>query len=104
MAYPRKVLYLAVFLGLTVLSGNLAYSQTPDQPKLTIGSISLGSTGDGSYNANVNLALQRTGNPQVSFNLSFQHVRTLDEVYAKLRPAVDHLADELKNAHDDFPH
>ncbi|HXW25920.1 MAG TPA: hypothetical protein VEK73_14345 [Xanthobacteraceae bacterium] len=97
-------LYLAASLGFAGISASSALSKTPDQAKLTIGSIGLNPTGDGYYNANVNLTLQRANNPQVNFNIFFQHVKSLDELYVKLRPAVDDLADELKHAEIIIPH
>ncbi len=93
-----------LFLAAALSVGSPALSQALDQAKLTVSNIGLGSTGEGYYNANVNLTLQRAGNPQINFNISFQHVKSLDEIYAKLRPAVDDLADELKHAEIVIPH
>ncbi len=101
----RTAVYALLVLGLAASS---AYCQTATEPKLMVAAINLNSpTPDGFYNAGVNVILQRGGNnPQVGFNLSFQHIRTLDELYAKLKPAVDQLADELKIASEHFqpPH
>ena len=96
---------LLASLCLGAILTSVAFGQTAKtQPKLTVSNINFSSTGDGFYSANVNLTLQRTNNPQVNFNLSFQHVKSLDEVYAELRPAVDGLADELKHAEIVIPH
>jgi hypothetical protein len=95
-------LFLVVSTGLIVP----ANSQTPGKAKLTISSVNLSSSGDGFYNGNAFLLLVRPESPQqqVNFSLNFQHVKTLEEVYAKVRPEVDRLADELKNADIEFPH
>jgi hypothetical protein len=99
----------AVYLSLVVLSltGSSAYCQTPSEPKLTVNSVSFFPQPDGYYQANVNLGLQRgPNNPQVGFGITIQHVKTLDEVYEKLKPAVDDLANEMKTAAEGFhpPH
>jgi hypothetical protein len=75
-----------------------AHGQTPGRAKLTINSINLRPSVDGFFNGNVGLTLQRAETPQqaINFNLQFQHVKTLAKVYNKLRPEIDHLADELK--------
>lgn len=91
-------------LALAVISSSSALSQTPDRPKVIIGNINFNPTPDGFYNVNVGLYLQRTNNPQVNFNVSVQHVRSLDEVYDKLRPTVDDLSEELKHAEIEKPH
>jgi hypothetical protein len=98
------ILCFVLVFGLPVLIHAPAFAQAADQPKLTVSNIGLNSTGDGYYNANVNLTLQRANNPQVNFGLYFQHIKTLDELYAKLRPAVDDLAGELKRAEIVIPH
>ncbi len=104
----KRSLYLSLaVLSLTAFSTSSAYCQTPE-PKLTIANVNFTSpTSDGFYNAYVGLNLQRGGsNPDISFGLQFNHVRTLDEVYDKLKPAVDQLSDELKAASGGFhpPH
>jgi hypothetical protein len=100
----RHVSHLVLSLVALVEFSIPAWSQTPVKPKLSISYVNLNPIEDGFYNGNVGLQLQRTDSPQVNFNLNIQHVKTLDEVYSKVRPAVDHLADELKNADDIFPH
>jgi hypothetical protein len=86
-----------------LLSGNVARSdEQPNRAKLQVSNVSLVPTGD-DYNGSVNLLLERPGSPSIYFGLSFQHVRSLEDLYSKVRPAVDHLADELKSASDDFP-
>jgi hypothetical protein len=58
---------------------------------------------EGYYNANVGLNLDRGGsNPSVSFNLAISRVKTLNDVYAQLKPEVDKLGDELKKAAESF--
>jgi hypothetical protein len=94
----------AVSAGLVAISCKAALSQQADRPKLAVTNIGLSVIGEGFYNANVNVVLQRTGNPQINFGFFFQRVRSLDEVYEKLRPAVDDLADELKHAEIVIPH
>lgn len=88
----------------SALFSNAALSQSAGQSKLTVSNIGLSSTGDGYYNANVNLMLQRSNNAQVNFGVFFQHVKSLEEIYGKLRPAVDDLPDELKHAEIVIPH
>ena len=95
-------LFARLWLGAVLTSA--AFGQTAIRPKLTISNISLGAIPDGYYNANVNLTLERTNNPQVNFNAYFPHVKSLDELCTKLRPAVDNLADELKHAEIVVPH
>lgn len=97
------ILGLAATIVLAAVSSNSAFSQTPDQPRLTIGSVSFNPTTDGFYDASVGLRLQRASNPQINFSIYLQHVKTLDEVYDKLRPAVDDLAEELKHAKIEIP-
>ena len=100
----------AAYLSLVALSlaAGSAYCQTPGQPKLIFQNVNFVSpTPDGFYTASVGLGLERgPNNPQVNFNIIIQHVRTLDEVYEKLKPAVDDLANELKEASGGFhpPH
>jgi hypothetical protein len=97
----RLCLTSAAALGLLV---SVAYAQAPGQATLVVNGVNLNPTGEGFYNANVGLTLRRGSNDlQVNFNISVQHVRGLEEVYARVRPEVEHLADELKNARDDFP-
>lgn len=98
------ILGITVGFALAVGSSSSVLSQTPDQPKLTIGYINFSPTSDGFYNVGVGLNLQRANNPQVNFSASMQHIKTLEEVYEKLRPAVDNLADELKHAEIVIPH
>jgi hypothetical protein len=94
------VLFLVVSTGLMVPS----YSQTPGKAKLTVDNVSLSPSGDGFYNAGVGLTFQRPSAPQqsINFTFNFQHIKTLGEVYDKVRPEIDHLADELKNADIDI--
>ena len=61
------------------LFSNTALSQSVGQSKLTVSNIGLSSTGDGYYNANVNLMLRRSNNAQVNFGVFFQHVKSLEE-------------------------
>jgi hypothetical protein len=105
----KRTVYLSlVALNLTAFSAGSAYCQTPAQPKLTLGNVNFyNPTPDGFYTCNVGLSLERgSNNPQVGFNITMQHVRTLDEVYEKLKPEVDALANELKAAAEGFhpPH
>lgn len=97
------ILYLGVTVLAVAISSNSALSQTLDQARLTVGNVNFNPTLDGFYNVNIGLGLQRANNPQIGFNISIQHVKTLDEVYDKLRPAVDALADELKRAKIEIP-
>jgi hypothetical protein len=104
----KHALYIAVTtLSLSTLSVAGAYCQTV-QPKLTIKDIGLYSAiADGFYNAKVALVLQRgNNNPTTTFVVSIEHVRTLEELFTKLKPAVSQMADELKAASDSFqpPH
>ena len=100
----------AAYLSLVALSlsAGSAYCQTPDRPKLTLQNINLNNpTPDGFYTAYVNLLLERAPtNPGVNFTITIPHIRTLDEVYEKLKPAVDDLSNELKEASGGFhpPH
>lgn len=96
------ILYLAMSLGFAAISSNSAFSQTPE-PRLTVGNVNFSPTTDGIYNVSVNLGLQRPNNSQIGFGIYIQHVKTLDDVYEKLRPAVDDLADELKHAKIEIP-
>jgi hypothetical protein len=102
-SHSARSLFASLYLGVILMSGG-AFGQSVDRPKLSVSNIVLNLTGDGYYNASVNLTLQRTNNPQVNFNLYFPHVKSLDDLYAKLRPAVDDLADELKHAEIIIPH
>jgi hypothetical protein len=80
---------------------------SPDEPKLTVSDVVLTPQPDGYYVGNVDLSLNRgPNNPQVGFRVTIQHARTLDEIYDKLKPAVDDLASELKKASENFhpPH
>jgi hypothetical protein len=108
MAIQIKSAFYASMFALA-LSGGAAYCQTAGTPKLTLGNVTFyAPTPDGFYTSNVNLSLDRgpPNNPQVSFGIVIPHVRTLDEVYEKLKPAVDDLANELKTAAENFhpPH
>jgi hypothetical protein len=108
MLRGKHALYiLLTALSLSTLSAAAAYCQSV-QPKLTIKDIGLYSAiAYGFYNAKVDLVLQRgNNNPTATFVLSIEHVRTLDELFAKLRPPVKQMAEELKAASDDFqpPH
>jgi hypothetical protein len=99
----RSYLALQTCLVLLFLTVSGAKSEEVNRPRLTINFVGFNPVGDGDYNANVGLMLQRADSPQINFNISLQHVRSLDEVYIRVRPAVDALADELRNAIDDFP-
>ena len=103
----KRVLYSSV-IALSVFSAGSAYCQSATEPKLTLGNINFyNGTPDGFYTVNVGLNLIRgPNNPQVNFNITLQHVRSLDEAYDKLKPAIDDLAKELKQASDNFhpPH
>jgi hypothetical protein len=46
----------------------------------------------------VRLSLTRNGNPTVDFDLNINDATTKDDVYAKLKPAVDQLANDLEAA------
>ena len=98
------VILLAVALGLSTISTDAAFSESSGESKLAIGNIVLNPMPDGLYTANVNLYLRRGNSPQINFSVSVQRVKTIDEVYDKLRPSVDHLADELRNAEIERPH
>lgn len=103
---PKSVLFLfvAAAFSFSAISTDKAFSQTPDRSQLTVGNINFNPTSDGVYDANVGLYLRRPNSPQINFNVNIQRVKTLDEVYDKLRATVDHLADELKNAEIEKPH
>jgi hypothetical protein len=95
------------YLGLLVvsLSAGSAFGQTPAEPKLVLQGINLGPINppDGFYNANIPMYLDRGPNNQsVSFSINIPHVRSLDEVYEKLKPALDDLSGELKKAAENF--
>ena len=92
------VILLALAIGLAAASTQIAFSDPSNESKLTIGNIMLNPTSEGDFTANVNLYLRRANSPQINLSVDVQHVKTIDEVYDKLRPSVDHLADELKNA------
>jgi hypothetical protein len=97
------ILSLATGLCLGSVSVDVAFGQAPISPKLNIGNIIFNPTQDGFYNANVNIYVQPPDNPQINFSVVIQHVRSLHEVYDELKPAVDRLADELKQAKFDRP-
>ncbi len=97
------ILGLAVSIALAAISSNSAFSQALERPKLSIGNIIFNAPQDGFYDVNVNLYVRRTDNPQINFSVLIQHVRSLDEVYDKLKPAVDQLADELRKAEFNRP-
>lgn len=99
----RSYLTFQTCLLLLFVSISSAKSEEINRPRLTINNVNFSMIGEGDYNANVSLLLQRADSPQISFNIFLQHVRSLDDVYARVRPAVDTLADELRNAIDDFP-
>jgi hypothetical protein len=94
---------LIVFVCCFVVLLEPAYPQSVAKAKLTISNIGLNPIADGFYNASVNLVLQRPGSPQVNFGIFVQHVKTLDEVYDKVRPEAERLVDELKNADIEIP-
>lgn len=97
------ILFLAASFGFAAIPTSSAFSQTPDRPKLTIGNINFMPVSDGFYNTNIGLHLRRPNSPQINFNINAQHVKTVQEVFDQLRPAIDHLADELKNAEIEKP-
>jgi len=94
---------LAASIALASISSNSAFSQVLERPKLSIGNIIFSAPQDGFYDVNVNLYVRRTNNPQINFSVLIQHVRSLEEVYDRLKPAVDQLADELKKAEFERP-
>jgi hypothetical protein len=96
-----RTLQTCLLLLFVTVSG--AKSEEANRPRLTINNINFSTLGEGDYNANVSVLLQRADSPQVNFNIFLQHVRSLDDVYGRVRPAIDALADELRNAIDDFP-
>lgn len=97
------ILCLLASIGLVTALNGAAFSQTPNQPKLNIGNIVLNPVQQGYYDADVNLNVRQSNNRQINFAVLIQHVKTLDEVYDRLKPAIDQLADELKNAQFDRP-
>jgi hypothetical protein len=99
----RRVLLLAGSIGIGVLSNTICHSQTPDQAKLGIANINLISASPGPYVAQVGLVLQRPNSPQFNFVVIIREVHNVDEVYDKLRPAVNNLAEDLKNASISIP-
>jgi hypothetical protein len=88
---------------LAVATSN-SHGQASDQAKLGIANINLISTSPGPYTAQVGLVFQRPNTPQFNFVVIIQQVRNVNEVYDKLRPAVDSLADDLKNTSINIPH
>src|ERR1700722_15792250 len=102
----KRTAYLSL-VALCLTAGS-AYRQSSVEPKLVLQNVNVNPVGDdGFYNAGVGLGLTRgPNNPQINFNVSIQHVRSLDEVYDKLKPALDDLSKELKTASENFhpPH
>jgi hypothetical protein len=106
----KRALYSSV-IALSLISAGAAYCQQAAEPKLRVQNVVFNPTNyqtpDGFYSASFGLLLDRgQNNPQVNFSITIPHVRTLDEAYDKLKPAIDDLAGELKKASEDFhpPH
>jgi len=79
------------------------------KPKLVVSTVNLYNLKEnGVYETgNINLTLDRgPNNPTANFGLQVKNVRTLQEAYDQLKPAVVDLANELKAASEDFnpPH
>jgi hypothetical protein len=118
MTLRHKLLSVAALTLILLTSGakaqfsqvQVAQAANPaPQPKLVLQNIGLSPINptDGFYTANVGLYLDRgPNNPGVSFGISIPHVRSLDEVFDKLKPALDDLSSELKIAAENFhpPH
>jgi hypothetical protein len=84
------------------ISIDAAFSEA-SRPTLTIGNINFLPTADGFYDTNVGVYLRRPSGHQINFNLNISHVRSLAEVYDKLKPAIEQLADEVQKAELDRP-
>lgn len=99
----RIIFLFGASLGLMSLATTYSYSQAPEQAKLAILNINLISASPGPYTAQVGLALQRQNFPQINFVVIIQQVHNVPEVYDKLKPAIDNLADDLKGALINIP-
>jgi hypothetical protein len=106
----KCALYSSV-ISLSLFVAGSAHCQQAVEPKLRLQNIVFNpinyQSPDGFYNAGFQLALERgPNNPQFGFSVQIPHVRTLDEAFDKLKPAIDDLAGELKKAAEDFhpPH
>jgi hypothetical protein len=58
-------------------------------------SIVLSPAYDGFFIATVNLSLQNTKNA-MNFSVTIPHIKALDEVHDRLKPAIDQIADDMK--------
>lgn len=80
-------------------------AQQSQEPKLKITGISLNPEGDTEfYNGTVYLSLFPVvpGHAQPGLQIIFSHVKSIEEIKEKIKPDVEHIADELKKAADDF--
>ncbi len=92
----RLFLSLAITVGLAAIGSTSAGSQTPDQVKLIAYNVNF--NGPGLNTSSVGLQLQRGNQVLMSFTVTIPHVDSVDQAIAKLKPEVDRIADDLKNA------
>jgi len=90
----RMIASFVVVLGATAFVG-AASSQTP-AAKLIAYTVSF--NGPELNTSTVNLQLHRGNQVVMTFGVTIPHVGSVDEAIGKLRPEIDRLADELKNA------
>ncbi len=93
----NRLIFLTLCSALLLAAPLTALGQ--DAPKLSTQIITMFARGDGYFNANVNLTLNRPHNePAASFTLSFVKVRSSDEVEHSIPDAMRDLAKELDEA------
>jgi hypothetical protein len=92
----RLFLSLVIALGSAAIVGSSADSQTSNAAKLIVYSVNF--NGPGLNTSSAGLQLQRGNQTLMSFTITIPHVDSVDQALAKLKPEVDRIADDLKNA------
>lgn len=91
-----KFLTLAIVFGSAAIVGTSADGQTPDQAKLIVYNVSF--NGAGLDTSSVAMQLQRGSQSLMSFSVTIPHVDSVDQAITKMKPEIDRIADDLKNA------